>query len=91
MTGLSVTGTPEGVGAEGDDISCTTPDSSEDNLRIARPPAIPLPEDVGVPTSAAAKDMMLTGAVPVAIYPVEAVADGGPLTGAIGTAAPILL
>ncbi len=91
MTGLSVTGPPEGVGAEGGDTSCTTPDISADNLRIARPPALPLPEEVGLPTPAAAKGMVPTGAVPVAVNPVVAAADGVPLMGASGTAAPILL
>ena len=80
MTGLSVTGPPEGVGAEGGDTSCPTPDISADNLRIARPPALPLP--VGLPTLAAAKDMVPTGAVPVAVNPVVAAADGVPLMGA---------
>ena len=91
MTGLSVTGTPEGIGTEGGDTSCTTPDISADNLRIALPPARPLPEEVELLTSAAAKVMMPTGVVPVAVNPVEAAADGVPLIGVSGTVAPILL
>ena len=81
MTGLSVTGIPEGVGAEGGDTSCATPDISADNLRIARPPTRPLPEEVELPMSAAAKYMMPTGVVPVAVNPVEATANGVPLIG----------
>ena len=91
MTGLSVTEPPEGVGAEGGDTSCTTPDISADNLRIARPPARPLPEEVELLMSAAAKVMMPTGVAPVAVNPVEAAADGVPLIGVSGTVAPILL
>jgi hypothetical protein len=81
MAGLPVTGSFESVGAEGGDTSCTTPDISEDNLRIPRPPAPPLPEEVELPTPAAAKGMMPTGAVPVAVNPVEAAADGETLMG----------
>ena len=91
MAGLPTKGSFESVGAEGGDTSCTTPDISEDNLRIPRPPALPLPEGVGLPTPAAAKGMASTGAVPVAADPVRAEADGVTLMGASGTAAPILL
>ena len=83
-----MTGPPESVGVEGGDSSCATPDISEDNFRIPRPPALPLPEEVGLPTPAAAKGMMLTGAVPAAVNPVEGAIT---LMGARGTAAPILL
>ena len=91
MAGLPVTGPPESVGVEGGVTSCTTPEISEDNLRIPRPPALPLPEEVGLPTPAAAKGMVPTGAVPAAENPVGAEADGVTLMGASGTAVPILL
>lgn len=91
MAGLPVTGPPESVGAEGGDTSCATPDTSEDNLRIARPPALPLPEEVGLPTPAAARGMVLVGAAPVAVIPVEAAADGATLMGESCTAAPTLV
>lgn len=91
MAGLPVTGSPESVGAEGGDTSCATPDISEDNFRIPRPPALPLPEEVGVPTPAAARGMVLVGAAPAAVNPVETAADGTTLMGASCTAAPILL
>ena len=90
MAGPPVTGLLERVGAKDGDTSCTTPDISEDNLRIPRPPAFPLPEEVEVPTPAAARGMVLVGAVPVAVIPVEAAADGATLMGASCTAAPIL-
>ncbi len=91
MAGLPVTGPPESVGVEGGDTSCATPDISEDNFRIPRPPALPLPEEVGLPTPAAAKGMVLTGAVPAAVNPVGGAAEGITLMGARGTAAPIPL
>ena len=90
MAGLPVTRLSESVGAEGGDTSCANPDTSEDNLRIARPPALPLPEEAELPTLAAAKGMVPTGAVPVAVNPVGGVADGVTLIGARAAAAPIL-
>lgn len=91
MVGPPVTGPSESAGAEGGDTSCANPDISEDNLRIARPPALPFPEEAELPTPAAAKGMVLAGAVPVAVNPVGGAADGVTLMGARGTAAPILL
>lgn len=91
MVGLPVTGPSESVGAEGGDTSWANPDTSEDNLRIARPPALPLPEKAELPTPAAAKGMVPVGAVPVAENPVGAVADGATLMGASCTAAPTLV
>lgn len=91
MAGPPVTGPSESAGAEGGDTSCANPDISEDNLRIARPPALPFPEEAELPTPAAAKGMVLAGTVPVAVNPVGGAADGVTLMGARGTAAPILL
>lgn len=91
MAGPPVTGLLERVGAKDGDTSCTTSDISEDNLRIPRPPAFPLPEEVGLPMPAAAKGMVLVGVVPVAVNPVGAAADGVTLMGGSCTAAPILV
>ena len=81
----------ERVGAEDGDTSCVNPDISADNFRIARPPVLPLPEVVEVPTPAAARGMAPAGAVPVAVNPVEAAADGATLMGESCTAAPTLV
>ena len=86
-----MTGPSESIGAEVGDTSCANPDTSEDNLRIARPPALPLPEEVEVSTPAAARGMVLVGAAPAAVNPVEAAADGATLMGASCTAAPIVV
>ena len=91
MAGPSVTGLPGSVGAEGGRTSCVNPGISADNLRIDRPPEAPLPEESGFPTPAAARGMVLVGAVPVAVNPAEGAADGMTLMGARGTAAPRLL
>lgn len=91
MTGPPVTGLLESVGAEGGDTSCENPDISADNLRIVRPPGLPPPEEGEVPTLAAARGMAPVGAVPVAVDPVGAAADGVALMAARGMAVPILL
>ena len=91
MTGPPVTGLLESVGAEGGDTSCENPDISADNLRIVRPPGLPPPEEGEVPTLAAARGMAPVGAVPVAVDPVGAAADGVALMAARGMTAPILL
>ena len=91
MAGPPVTGPSESAGAEGGDTSCATPDISADNLCIVRPPARPPPEEAELPTPAAARGMVLVGAVPVAVNPEGGAADGVTLMGARGTAAPIPL
>ena len=91
MVGLPVTGPSESVGAEGGDTSCENPDISADNLRIVRPPGAPPPEEAELPTPAATRGMAPVGAVPVAVNPVGAAADGVALMVARGMAAPRLL
>ena len=60
-------------------------------LARARPPALPLPEGAELPTPAAARGMVPAGAVPAAVNPVEAAADGATLMGASCNPAPILV
>ena len=81
----------ESDGAVGGETSCAKPDISADIPRIVRPPARPPPEEAGLPTPAAARGMVLVGAVPVAVNPAGGAADGVTLMGESGTAAPILL
>ena len=81
----------ESAGAVGGETSCAKPDISADIPRIVRPPARPHPEEAELPTPAAAKGMVPAGAVPVAVNPEGAAADGVTLMGARGTAAPRLL
>ncbi|HSL04641.1 MAG TPA: hypothetical protein VK901_14025 [Nitrospiraceae bacterium] len=87
MAGLI--GTP---GAEGGVISCANPGISAANLRIDRPPALPLPEEEELPAPAAASGMVPVDAVLAAVDPVATAADDGvTLMVARGTAALTLL
>ena len=84
-------GPPESTGAEGGEISCANPDISEDNLRIVRPPAPPLPEEDELPGPTAASGMVPVDAMPTAVDLVVVADDGATLMVARGTATPILL
>ena len=81
----------ESDGAVGGETSCAKPDISADIPRIDRPSEPPLPEEAELSTPAAARGMVPAGAVPVAVNSAGGAADGVPLMGARGTAAPILL
>jgi hypothetical protein len=83
-----LTGTP---GAEGGVISCANPGISAANLRIDRPPALPLPEVEEFPAPAAASGMVPVDAVLAAVDPVAAADDGVTLMVARGTATLTLL